>query len=126
MLITLKIGELATQSGLSRDTLRFYEERGLIQSRRSSNGYRVYAIETLALLAYIKTAQQLGFSLAEIGENMPDLWHAPDPNQAIATLLTEKIQLIEARIAGLTALKAEMLARIALACPLQQAQNTKA
>jgi MerR family copper efflux transcriptional regulator len=44
----MKIGELASATGLSRDTLRFYEKRGLLLPRRRDNGYRDYAPEASA------------------------------------------------------------------------------
>ena len=62
------IGELATASGLSREALRFYEQQGLIRARRLANGYRDYPPEVVTLVQYIRTAQQLGFTLAEIGD----------------------------------------------------------
>lgn len=52
----MQIGTLASETGLSRDTLRFYEDRGLIRSTRSVNGYRTYTPETVQLVGYIRTA----------------------------------------------------------------------
>lgn len=114
----MKIGELAQATGLSCDTLRFYEKRGLIRAVRGSNGYRRYVPETVQLIGYIRTAQKLGFSLAEIGESLPALWHAESPDVAVAQLLTEKVQAIDARIAELKRLKKELLQRVAQVCPL--------
>ena len=114
----MRIGNLAEASGLSRDTLRFYEERGLIRSERSSNGYRLYRDETLQLLGYIRTAQKLGFSLNEIGASLPALWDAPEPDQAIAALLRDKVAIIDQKIAELVQLKQDLLERAGAACPL--------
>lgn len=114
----MRIGELAEQTGLSRDTLRFYEQRGLIMANRSANSYRSYAPETVELVRYIRTAQQLGFTLGEIGERLPALWHADAPDQVIAELLGEKIALIDQKMAALAALRTELAERIAQACPL--------
>lgn len=114
----MKIGELAQAAGVSCDTLRFYEKRGLIRAVRGGNGYRSYAPETVQLIGYIRTAQKLGFSLTEIGESLPALWHAPNPEVAVAQLLTEKVAVIDARIAELKQLKKELLLRVAQVCPL--------
>jgi len=84
------IGELATTSGLSRETLRFYEKLGLIHSRRLPNGYRRYSPETLTLVMYIRTAQQLGFSLSEIGREIPRLWQGAASDADIAQVLQNK------------------------------------
>ena len=73
------IGELATASGLSREALRFYEQQGLIRARRLDNGYRDYPPEVVTLVQYIRTAQQLGFTLAEIGDRLPAIWDAAEP-----------------------------------------------
>jgi MerR family mercuric resistance operon transcriptional regulator len=51
------------------ETVRYYERRGLIeQPPRPQSGFRRYAPETIARLRFIKRAQELGFSLEEIGE----------------------------------------------------------
>ncbi len=114
----MKIGNLAQVSGVSCDTLRFYEKLGLIRAARGSNGYRCYVPETVQLVAYIRTAQKLGFSLAEIGENMPALWEAEDSSAAVAHLLREKVGTIDARIKELQALRTELVERAAQLCPL--------
>lgn len=114
----MKIGQLAAATGVSRDTLRFYEQRGLIRSRRSDNGYRSYDPAAAQLVAYIRTAQRLGFSLAEIGGSLPQLWDAPQPDAAVAALLLDKVAMVEARIGELTALRTELLERAAQICPL--------
>lgn len=112
------IGELATAADISRDTLRFYEQQGLIRARRLDNGYRDYPEEVLMLVNYIKKAQQLGFTLAEIGLNLPGIWEAADPGPAIATVLSEKLKEIDARIEALRQLREQLATRITLVCPL--------
>lgn len=114
----MKIGDLAQATGVSCDALRFYEKRGLIRAGRATNGYRRYAPETVRLVHYIRAAQRLGFSLAEIGENLPALWNAADRDAGVARLLSEKIGVIDARIAELQDLKQELLDRVAQVCPL--------
>lgn len=112
------IGELATAAGISRDTLRFYERQGLIRARRLDNGYRDYPEEVLMLVNYIRTAQQLGFTLVEIGHKLPGIWDAADPGPAIAQVLGEKLHEIDVRIGALRELRKQLAVRIALACPL--------
>lgn len=114
----MQIGTLASETGLSRDALRFYEERGLIRSTRSANSYRSYAPETVQLVGYIRTAQRLGFSLAEIGENLPALWSSDTPVQAVAALLAEKVNMIDRKIEELAELKRALLERVTQVCPL--------
>ncbi len=115
------IGELATAAGLSREALRFYEQQGLIRARRLPNGYRDYPEEVLTLVQYIRTAQQLGFTLAEIGDRLPAIWDAPDPAPAVARVLATKLQEIDTRIAALQALRQTLAERVLTDCPLTAA-----
>jgi MerR family copper efflux transcriptional regulator len=118
----MRIGELATATGLSREALRFYEARGLLRAQRSGNGYRDYPPQSVDLVRYIRLAQQLGFTLAEVGDALPALWTAeagPDSEAALAALLRDKLAAIDRRIAGLAQLRDELTARLATACPLQ-------
>ena len=115
----MRIGELAQASAVSRDTLRFYEQRGLIAAQRSANGYRDYPAEMVQLVLYIKTAQRLGFSLGEIGSSVAALWKATDPDSAVTQLLQDKLTLIETRIAELGELRQEFQLRLTQSCPLR-------
>jgi MerR family transcriptional regulator, copper efflux regulator len=123
--IAMQIGELAAATGLTRDTLRFYEKRGLLLSRRLSNGYRDYPPEAVQWLCYLRAAQALGFTLAEIETGLPLL---DDPAAAAPLLrdaLMRKLEDIDARIAGLTALRADLtreLARPGFGCPVLEEQ----
>ena len=61
------IGKLAALADISADTLRYYEEEGLISpADRSASGYRLYDQESARRLRFIKQAQHCGFTLAEI------------------------------------------------------------
>ena len=63
----LRIGELATQSGLTPDALRYYERLGLMpRARRTAGGYRIFAPGATERVRFIKQAQANGLSLAEI------------------------------------------------------------
>jgi MerR family transcriptional regulator, copper efflux regulator len=65
----MTIGRLARRTGVSVDTLRFYERKGLIvQPRRMLSGYRNYSDEVIERLRFVKDAKGLGFSLREIRE----------------------------------------------------------
>lgn len=66
---TYTIGEVADRSGFSSSALRYYEGIGLVPpSARSDAGYRLYDDHTLARLAFIARAKQLGCSLGEIAD----------------------------------------------------------
>ncbi|MBP5072855.1 MerR family DNA-binding transcriptional regulator [Pseudomonas chlororaphis] len=114
----MRIGELAQACAVSRDTLRFYEQRGLIAAQRTANGYRDYPSDMVQLVLYIKTAQRLGFSLGEIGSSVAALWQASDPDSAVTQLLQDKLTLIETRISELGELRQELQQRLGQRCPL--------
>ncbi|WP_028694047.1 MerR family transcriptional regulator [Pseudomonas cremoricolorata] len=116
----MRIGELAQACGVSRDTLRFYEAKGLIRAQRRANGYRDYPVETVQLMLFIRNAQRLGFSLEEIGSNVGALWQAADPDQAIRRLLTEKLALIEERLLALQHLRDGLRQSLGQQCPLRE------
>ncbi len=66
---TLRAGQVAGRAGVHRETLRYYERRGLIPPPpRRFSGYRAYPLETVERVRLIKWAQGLGFTLREIGE----------------------------------------------------------
>ncbi|MFE2422834.1 MerR family transcriptional regulator [Streptomyces hokutonensis] len=116
----MRIGELATRVGLSRDSLRFYEEVGILTSERQPNGYRDYSPEAVPWLEYVRTAQALGFSLAEIAEHGRELNETPDQAAALSALFADKIRIIDNRMAELAALRAELTARVGTDCPLRK------
>lgn len=64
----LTIGRAAREAGVSIETVRFYERRGLIEQPPKGNSYRVYSSDQVARIRFIKQAQHIGFSLSEIGE----------------------------------------------------------
>jgi len=117
----MQIGEVATLTGMSRDTLRFYEKRGLLQSRRSINGYRDYPAEAVEWLSYIRTAQSLGFTLSEIEAGLPMLMAPNTSAPILQKILKAKLNEIDTRIEGLQTLRADLARRLELPmaqCPL--------
>ncbi|MEV7246496.1 MerR family transcriptional regulator [Streptomyces sp. NPDC093248] len=115
----MRIGELAAQVGMTRETIRFYEKVGLVRGRRLPNGYRDFPPEAVTWLQYIRTAQALGFSLAEIARNGEKLRGEPDVAIGLSALFEEKIRVIDARITELTALRADLVTRVGTGCPLR-------
>ncbi len=69
----LAIGEIAERAGVATSALRFYEEHGLITSERNEAGHRRYHADVLRRVSFIRTAQRVGLSLAEIGEALAGL-----------------------------------------------------
>ncbi len=66
---TFKIGEVASRAKVNKETVRYYEKRGLIpEPDRRRSGYRIFTQRHIDQIKFIKRAQQLGFTLSEIKE----------------------------------------------------------
>jgi len=67
------VGEVATRTGVATSALRFYEDHGLIRSERNESGHRRYHSDVLRRVSFIRTAQRVGLSLAEVREALASL-----------------------------------------------------
>lgn len=100
----MRIGEVATRAGVSVQAVRLYERRGILKRvERLRSGYRDYSRDTVALVRFIKRAQQHGFTLGEI-KSLIDLRDAERSNTEPARRLAEaKIAALDAQIKRLEA-----------------------
>jgi MerR family transcriptional regulator, copper efflux regulator len=119
----LLIGQLSEATGLSREALRFYEQRGLLRAARSESGYRRYPAEAVELVGYIQTAQKLGFTLAEIARGLPKAGEQAPSAPTLAAILAEKLADIDDRIEQLQSLRVAIAQRIGLDCPMGPSQG---
>jgi len=103
----LRIGELATRCGISRDTIRFYEREGLLpRPRRTPSHYRVYGDEDEARLRFVRHAQATGLTLDDIRELLRhEQLRSPGECRRVAALLRERIEAIDRRLAELNAFR---------------------
>ena len=69
----LSIGEVAARTGLAVSAIRYYDDEGLIQARRTAGGKRLFIRSDIRRLSFILIAQQLGFSLEEIRTQLREL-----------------------------------------------------
>jgi MerR family redox-sensitive transcriptional activator SoxR len=69
----ITIGEVSRRSGVAASALRFYENRGLIDSERAGSGHRRYPRPVLRRIAFIVFAQRIGLTLDEIGAELAKL-----------------------------------------------------
>lgn len=106
----LKIGEVASQSGLPVKTIRYYEEIGLLAPtvKRSESGYRLFDNQVLNRLAFIKRSQSFGLSLNEIKTilNLHDQGQLPCGE--VKQLVQQKLAEIADRIEALETLRGEL------------------
>ncbi|MEL6494883.1 MAG: heavy metal-responsive transcriptional regulator [Cyanobacteria bacterium J06623_7] len=104
-----KIGNLAHQTGLTVGTIRYYSDLGLLPPAvRGDNGYRYYSHEAIDRVCFIKKAQAIGFSLEEIAQIIQIRDRGETPCSLVQTLLTDKIEQIEAQIEQMNLFKREL------------------
>ena len=103
------IGEVARQLTMSVDTLRYYEKIGLLPKvSRTESGIRHYNDKDISRLKFIKRAQQMNFTLAEIGDLLK---MREDPQHAraeVRQLTANKLQEVELRLTELDTLRREL------------------
>ena len=108
----MRIGQLAAQTGYSVRTIRFYEQSGLLPApHRTPAGYRSYDQDAVTRLRFVRSAQALGLSLAEIADVLRIRDYQGPPCSYVAELLDTHIEAVETRIKELTALRDELRAR---------------
>jgi MerR family redox-sensitive transcriptional activator SoxR len=113
----LTIGELAERSGLAASAIRFYEDRGLVASRRTTGNQRRYARATLRRLAFIRTAQRVGLSLDEIDAALATLPSNRTPTKADWSRLSRAWRpRLDAQIAQLERLRDTLDSCIGCGC----------
>ena len=105
----MKIGELSKQTGVSIDTIRYYEQRGLIPpASRTATGYRQYSDGDVSRLQFIVQAKDLGFTLEESSQLLA--LRAGDGHCAEVRAVAEaKAREIEVRIGKLSRMRQILL-----------------
>jgi MerR family redox-sensitive transcriptional activator SoxR len=113
----LTIGQLAKRAGVTVTTLHFYEERGLIQSRRTTGNQRRFPRHTLRRIAFIRVAQRVGIPLREIGEALAELPVDQTPTQEDWEMLSTAWQAdLDLRIRQLVRLRDKLTDCIGCGC----------
>jgi len=105
----LRIGQVSDLSQLPVKTIRFYEDRGLIQAaRRTSGGFRLFNPTVLSRLSFIKRSQALGLSLNDIQDIFTIADSGERPCKNVRHKFKAKIVEIEERIQQLEKLKEQL------------------
>ncbi len=112
----MKIGQLAKMTGCQPETIRFYEQKGLVPPPgRLDNNYRVYGAAHVERLHFIRRCRGLGMSLDEIAALLGFRDRPDAPCDGVNDLLDRHIDEVDRQIEELQALQAE-LARLRSRC----------
>ncbi|HKN52307.1 MAG TPA: MerR family transcriptional regulator [Amycolatopsis sp.] len=118
----MRIGELARRAGTTTRALRFYEAQGLLTARRTANGYREYGEAELQLVTEILTLQTVGLSLDETRPFVECLRSGHETGDSCPSsieMYRRKLAEADACLARLSALRAELAAKLAEALARQ-------
>jgi DNA-binding transcriptional MerR regulator len=103
------IGRLARAAAVPVSTVRYYERRGLLRpDRRSEGNYRLYGLEALDRLRFVRSAQSAGFTLSDIGKLLEFRNGEPAPCQEVQTLIVSRLDSVGAQVEQLLQVR-EML-----------------
>jgi DNA-binding transcriptional MerR regulator len=109
----LLAGELARLSGVSSDTLRHYERKGVLPApRRLSNSYRKYPANAVERVRLIRRALAVGFTLDELAQFLKARDRGQAPCREVRALASEKLAELESRLREMLALRDELRATL--------------
>lgn len=111
---SLRISDVAAQIGVPSTTLRYYEDVGLLKTRRSPGGYRIYDEHTIERLRFISSAKRLRLPLAEIA-TLLQVWDSAScrtVKQQLRPLLTQRISDLQQDRAALDELNTQLTAAL--------------
>jgi Hg(II)-responsive transcriptional regulator len=105
----MRISEAAERAGVNVQTLRYYERRGLLpKPPRRASGYREFPADAVRLVRFIKRAQELGFSLDEVGALLKLRRQSGRNRKQIRAVASQRIQHIDQKIAELGRMKSAL------------------
>lgn len=105
----LRVGDVASKAGVSVDTVRHYERKGVLQNVvRDESGYRRYPEDAVRRVRVIRRAIGLGFSLDELSDIFRERAAGKPPCGRVRELAGRKLVELDERIAALTALRAAL------------------
>jgi DNA-binding transcriptional MerR regulator len=104
-----RASELAKETGVSTDTLRYYERKKVLpKPRRSENGYRMYPPDASNRVSLVRRAIAVGFTLNELAQILAERDKGGSPCRQVYKLATEKLEKIEDQLKTLTDLRDDL------------------
>ena len=102
------IGELAKATGVSTDTLRHYERKGVLHSQRAGNGYREYPEDALERVRMVRQGLAIGFTLDELQSIFKVFDRGGAPCQQVRSLAANKLAQIETHLQEVIVLRDDL------------------
>jgi MerR family redox-sensitive transcriptional activator SoxR len=113
----ISIGQLATRTGLAVSAIRFYEQQGLVAPGRNAGGQRRFLCSDIRRLSFVMIAQQLGFTLEEIRNQLKTLPMGRTPTKRDWARISRGFRnMLEARINTMTNLRDRLDGCIGCGC----------
>jgi MerR family Zn(II)-responsive transcriptional regulator of zntA len=115
--VAMLIGELSKKTGLSKDTIRFYEKTGLITASDKQAGtriYKEYSVETIERLLRINQGKGLGFTLNEIKQLINECSNATLPKNEQIRIIECKLEEVAGKIQQLSEIKVHLATRLSI------------
>lgn len=105
----LRVGELSKLSGVSTDTLRHYERKGVLpRPARSRNGYREYECFAIERVRLVRRALSVGFTLDELARILRARDRGAAPCKEVRALASQKLEDIERQLADLSEMRDDL------------------
>lgn len=119
----MRTSQVARQSGVNIQTLRYYERRGLLQRPpRRPSGYREYTTEAVRVVRFVKRAQELGFCLDEVEALLELASGGPANCDAARTLAKQKLDELQQKMVSLRAMQTS-LRRLVATCEMPRTER---
>ena len=119
----MRTAQVAEEAGVNVETLRYYERRGLLpEPDRLDSGYRAWGPDAVRIVRFVKRAQRLGFTLAEIDSLLELAAGGPESCDTARELAGQKIREFDEKLAALSAMR-DSLAQLVASCTRPRAER---
>lgn len=115
----ITIGKLAQLAGVGVETVRFYQRKGLLREPQAIGAFRTYSEEDIQKITFIKKAQELGFSLAEVKELLELNTKPRMTCGAVKKKTIDKIAEIDQKVSDLQKMRTSLM-KLSCACDSEQ------
>ncbi|KAA6223990.1 MerR family transcriptional regulator [Streptomyces albofaciens JCM 4342] len=117
----MQIGELAQLTGASRRSIRYFEQQGLLEARRTGRGWRVYDEGDVRRVLNVRESLRAGLTVEDIRQVLPclemkteDFLACQDSPDEVLAMYEDRLAAVEAKAAELARYRAELVERIAV------------